>query len=192
MAATSDSTAGSEGNGGSRGRLLDAAVDLFGRRGYGDTTVSEIAREAGVSKGLVYHYFDTKRDLLAAVIRRGERRLEGLLARHDPDEGIAALPAVVMGSLGLVAEDLAYWRLRFALRMRPDLRAELGLTRWSRSLEEVLRRCLEASGVDRPSAEARVLGAAVDGAAQHYVLDPDRYPLAEVAERLVARYLSGR
>lgn len=176
----------------SREQLLDAALELFSRRGFGDTTVSEVARRAGVSKGLVYHYFDTKRELLAAAMRRGTERVESVLGRHAPAAGPGALAALVMEVLGLVAEDLPYWRLRFALRMRPDLRDELALDRWSRELEEALETGLRASGSGRAAEEARALAAAVDGVAQHYVLDPDGYPIVEVAETVVARYaLSG-
>lgn len=178
-----------DGNGDDgRGRLLDAALELFSRHGYGETAVSEVARRAGVSKGLVYHYFDTKRDLLGAVMSRGAGRLEEVVGRHESGPGAASVPALVMEVLGLVAEDLPYWRLRFALRMRPDLRDELDLTRWSRSLEEALERGLRASGVERSAVEAGALAAAIDGAAQHYVLDPEAYPLVEVAEAIVARY----
>lgn len=173
---------------GSRDRLLDAALELFSRHGYGDTNVADVARRAGVSKGLVYHYFDTKQQLLAAVMSRGAERVEAALARHDPAAGAAALPALVMEVLGLVAEDLPYWRLRFALRMRPDLREELALDRWSRDLEEALEAGLRAAGSRAAAAEARALAAAVEGVAQQYVLDPDGYPIVEVAEAVVGRY----
>lgn len=49
-------------------RILDAAMKLFARRGYQYTTVAEIAREAGVSKGLVHVYFVSKLDMLLEVI----------------------------------------------------------------------------------------------------------------------------
>lgn len=186
-------SAGGRGEGepgtGSRGRLLDAGLELFSRRGYAETSVSEVARAAGVSKGLVYYYFDAKRDLLEAVMRRGEERLEATLRRQEAGPGTSAVPALVMEVLGLVAEDLRYWRLRFALRARPELREELDLPRWSRPLESAIERSLRRAGVEEASTEARALAAAVDGAAQHYVLDPAGYPLVDVAEAIVARYL---
>ena len=48
-------------------RILEAAEELFAAQGYAKTTVEEIARRAGVSKGLVYDHYDSKEELLRAV-----------------------------------------------------------------------------------------------------------------------------
>lgn len=50
-------------------RLRDAALDLFGERGYSATTVRAIAERAGVTPGLVVHHYGTKENLRAAVDR---------------------------------------------------------------------------------------------------------------------------
>jgi len=47
-----------------RGQILRAAVKLFSDEGYYTTTISQIAREAGVSTGLIYQYFGDKDDIL--------------------------------------------------------------------------------------------------------------------------------
>ena len=51
-----------------RERLVDAAVTLFHHRGYGQTSLSDIAEQSGVPLGNVYYYFKTKDDLANAVI----------------------------------------------------------------------------------------------------------------------------
>jgi AcrR family transcriptional regulator len=53
-----------------RGAILDAAADLFARRGYHETTIKDIARSMGVSSGLVYSYMKTKEDVLFLIIAR--------------------------------------------------------------------------------------------------------------------------
>ena len=45
-----------------REQLLDAGAELLGRRPYDEVSIEEIATAAGVSKGLLYHYFPTKQD----------------------------------------------------------------------------------------------------------------------------------
>lgn len=50
--------------------MLDAAVEIFGRRGYMAASMDEIAELAGVSKPLVYLYLNSKEDLFTACIRR--------------------------------------------------------------------------------------------------------------------------
>jgi AcrR family transcriptional regulator len=64
--------------------LLDAALSVFAERGYRNTRLEEVAEEAGVTKGTIYHYFSTKEELLRRAIEhhheRGFGQLEALLA----------------------------------------------------------------------------------------------------------------
>jgi AcrR family transcriptional regulator len=52
-----------------REQILDCAVRLFGERPYSSVSTTDIAREAGVARGLLNHYFGTKRDLYLEVVR---------------------------------------------------------------------------------------------------------------------------
>jgi TetR/AcrR family transcriptional regulator, fatty acid metabolism regulator protein len=52
-----------------RRQILDAAVRAFARRGYEATRVGDVATEAGVAYGLVYHYFSSKEQLLETIFR---------------------------------------------------------------------------------------------------------------------------
>lgn len=55
---------------GTRDRIVDAAYRALVRRGYHDTSMKDIAEEAGVAPGLAHYYFHTKEDLLVAAIER--------------------------------------------------------------------------------------------------------------------------
>lgn len=50
-----------------RGRIVQAARDLFVSRGYSGTSISDVLTAAGVSRGALYHHFDSKEDVFAAV-----------------------------------------------------------------------------------------------------------------------------
>ena len=63
---------------GKRNLLLDAAIQVFGQKGYYDATISHIAKKAGVSDGIVYEYFENKEDLLFSI---AERKLQEDLGR---------------------------------------------------------------------------------------------------------------
>ena len=54
----------------SRGRILHIAAEKFARFGFYKTTIEEIARNAHISKGLIYHYFPNKEDLYMAFIEQ--------------------------------------------------------------------------------------------------------------------------
>ena len=60
--------------------ILDAAVRVFARQGYDDARVGDVAREAGVAYGLVYHYFGSKDAVLEAVFREQWGRLLAAVA----------------------------------------------------------------------------------------------------------------
>jgi AcrR family transcriptional regulator len=59
--------------------LLDAAVRVFARKGYHAARVGDIAEEAGVAYGLLYHYFQSKEDVLRSVFRETWRALIGTI-----------------------------------------------------------------------------------------------------------------
>jgi AcrR family transcriptional regulator len=69
-----------------REQLLNAGVSLLAGRPHQDVSIEEIAEAAGVSKGLLYHYFPTKKDFIVAAIRRAQLQLA---ERLQPD---ASLP----------------------------------------------------------------------------------------------------
>jgi TetR/AcrR family transcriptional regulator, fatty acid metabolism regulator protein len=86
-----------------RRQILRAAIAVFARSGYHGSRVSDVAKEAGVAYGLVYHYFGSKEDLLEAVFRRTWSRMlqaveeierSGVPAR----EQLTAVARIVLGA----------------------------------------------------------------------------------------------
>jgi AcrR family transcriptional regulator len=67
-------------------KIVTAAWKLFYKQGYDDTTVDEIIREAGTSKGTFYHYFDGKDALLSSLSYLFDDKYEELLPTLDPEE----------------------------------------------------------------------------------------------------------
>lgn len=53
-----------------RNRLIDSALKVFSRKGFTASTTKDIAKEAGVTDGLIYHYFTSKEDLLWEILER--------------------------------------------------------------------------------------------------------------------------
>jgi AcrR family transcriptional regulator len=71
-----------------RAQLLGLGLELFSSRSYDEISIDDIAAAAGVSKGLLYHYFPTKRDFYVATVREATAEIRNLT---EPDE---ALPPV--------------------------------------------------------------------------------------------------
>ena len=177
----------------SREKILSSALRLFARHGYAATTVRMIAEEAGVSQGLLYNYYDGKDALLRSIFERsrGDVResFERAAGGATPRERLERL---VGAAFDIVRENLSFWRLNYQLRMQPGVLEGLdeAVRAWSESVLAQLEELLRSAGVASPEIEARLFFASIDGAAQHYAMDPDRYPLDEVAAALVRRFLS--
>ena len=92
-----------------RARILEAATRVFASRGYHGARVSDIAREAGIAYGLVYHYFRNKEEILDTIFaERWGQFLEVV-------DGIAAGPQPAAEKLRQLAA-----LILFAYRRRPD------------------------------------------------------------------------
>lgn len=83
-----------------RAALMDAARELFVRKGYGDTSTPEVVAAAGITRGALYHHFADKRDLFRAVLVREMQAVA--------DEIRAAAPAGLAPSEALLAGSDAY------------------------------------------------------------------------------------
>lgn len=179
----------------SRDRILNAALGLFARHGYAATSVRMIAGEAGISQGLLYNYFDGKDALLRAIFERSMRDVQASFelaaGGSTPGERIERL---IRGAFALVRDRLDFWRITYQLRFQPAVLDGLAgaLQSWSDPIRQQLEELLTAAGAATPATEAYVLFSAIDGAAQHYALDPDHYPLDDVADALIRRFTATR
>ena len=89
-----------DGRPGREARLLDAATRLFARFGFDKTSVDDIAREAGVSKGAVYLHWPSKDALFeATLVREGLRLLDDIHHRIDADPAGGTLASIYRHSL---------------------------------------------------------------------------------------------
>ena len=118
-----------------RDHLIQATVTVVARRGYQHTSLAEIAETAGVSKGLIWHYFADGDDLMAQTARRTLVRLRGAVAA-DLDL-TAAVPDIIRSAIVRAAalrsthpdELNAVSAIVYNLR-RPDGSARLGLAEY--------------------------------------------------------------
>lgn len=65
-----------------RQAILEAAIRIFGRTGFRDTKIAEIAAEAGVATGTLYNYFSSKEDIFQSILDDGRERLSSELAQR--------------------------------------------------------------------------------------------------------------
>ena len=181
-------------------RILEAAVRVFAAQGYDASRVGDVAREAGVAYGLVYHYYDSKKAVLEAVFREAWGRLLAAVAIAEETGGDAA------GQLELVVKIvLRAWRddpdlVRLLVRevtRNPQIQDELDeIGQAFASLERMVRRG-QADGTFRPELDPRLAAWMLYGALEEvltgWVLGqlPDDTAAVGAAEREVTATIVG-
>lgn len=90
-----------------REQLLDLGTRLLATRTVDELSVDLLAEEAGVSRGLLYHYFGTKRDFHAAVVRRAVDQLIAITAPRDIDDPLEQLTASLEAYVDYVQDNYA-------------------------------------------------------------------------------------
>lgn len=76
-----------------RRRIIDSSVSLFARKGFNDTSMLEIAREAGVAEGTVYEYFQNKENLLVSIPGEKLGKLHDTIGGKSPERQIRRIIA---------------------------------------------------------------------------------------------------
>lgn len=133
-----------------RARLVDAARDLFWKKGYLGTSVAEILDRAGANSGSLYHFFPTKQDLLLAVLEWYMENLEAEIvqpARQRTEDPVERVFAVLDGyRQALVTTELTFGCPigNLALEFKepdPPVRSLLAhnFAQWCEAVEALLR-----------------------------------------------------
>jgi len=180
-------------------RIVDAMRDSVARRGAAGSTFEHVAREAGVSRGLLHYYFGTKERLLVEVVRRDTElriaRLDETLAEAGTADGV--LDVLVSSLTDMIDNDPGYFLLLYELfsagRRNPDIQHEVGqLFEATRSHVASVLRAKDDEGIlslrfDADAVVAYLLAVA-DGFALQALSDPSR----DLAPALTAGTASAR
>jgi AcrR family transcriptional regulator len=165
-----------------REQLVLLGLELLGRTPHDQVSIGEIARAAGISKGLLYHYFPTKSDFVVAVLRASRDELERRMA-PDPSASAsvgARLDASIDAFLAYV-EDHAAGYLAIARAREGDDEAIRDV------LQEGRNRRVTAM-VDFAAALARVSRAEIESPALEAAIEG----WLSFCEGVVVRWLAGR
>jgi AcrR family transcriptional regulator len=180
-------------------RIIDAMRESVAKRGAAGSTFEHVAREAGVSRGLLHYYFGTKERLLVEVVRRDAEirvaRLDEPLAKAKTVDDV--IDVLVASLTDMIENEPAFFLLLYELfsagRRNPEIRHEVGqlFDRTRSHVADVLK-AKEQEGVLnlRHDAEAVVsyLFAVGDGFALQSLSDPER----DIGSALAAGAASAR
>ncbi len=178
---------------GSRQKILDAALEVFARHGYYSASVSEIAKTAGISKGLMYNYFKSKEDMLNELMIG---MMDALMCEYMPlKQGQKFTRDDIINfinvGIDLVLEKPQYWKLYFSVALQPDVMVivfdkmmEMGQP-YMMAMIEYFRN----KGVENPELTMRYFSAVMDGIQMHCMLDPKTFPAEDVKKLLIEQFV---
>lgn len=129
-----------------RGQIIAAAIKLFGARGYYTVTIKDIAKEAGISPGLIYQYFRNKEDVLLFTLMerldRYQAEVEGAIAgESDP---LAALHAAYAACCRVVDANKEATVLAYRSFRSLDAERRAHVLGREREINGLLAGCVEA------------------------------------------------
>jgi AcrR family transcriptional regulator len=180
--------------------LLEAASETFLEKGFLDSTLDDIARRAGLSKGAVYSNFESKQEIIRLLLeRRLERMREVIAAATDPaaakgDERRTS--AAVMADNLIADADWVQLVLEFASRAGRDAAVREIYTPFLRVQREEVTQVIEQALADGPEHDddyaalvGTILVALRYGLALAHAADPEQID-AEVIERALGAVLT--
>ena len=103
-----------------RQQIMQTAMELFVEKGFVTASVSDIAKKCGISKGLMYNYFESKDALLKAILDDGMARIYGDYELPEPFDR-AALHHFLDFSYAKYHEQSTFFRLYMSMIMQPQI-----------------------------------------------------------------------
>jgi len=167
--------------------ILETALELFAERGYEATPTSLIAKEAGVSEGLIFKHYHNKVNLLEEVVKAGYRRItdksRGSVAEDDP---IKLIGNVLDMPLKLVEDERNFWRMQF--RLIDDQISQKHHSRYTQSVRLKLTEAFKKLGYKEPEMESEILMLMVEALWRVFLSNRDKDYFRKMVDLVKSKY----
>ncbi|HAB06216.1 MAG TPA: TetR family transcriptional regulator, partial [Alcanivorax sp.] len=180
-------------------KIIAAALELFSRNGYTNTTLAMIADSAGFSRGPIYWHFKSKDELYVAVLAYSQEPLEQLIeqSRQLAGDPQAALEHFVGEWFRLLLDERWYRQSFEILLNKTELTAQMASTlkrerKLTRAMVQLLEELIAKAHADEGSARslALLLYSSLMGITHTWLLSPKLFSLREQAPFLTRRLLN--
>lgn len=157
--------------------ILEAALRLFGRDGYHGSSMASLAKEAGISKGLIYNYFSTKEEVLVEMVSMGLRRMVEYYNIEDKDITDEIMSQVIEKNFEMIEINPEFWSIYFAVILQPGIRDKAIRL----AMEQVNKYNLkfaayfQRKGFENPMQEAVFIGSIFDGVSLNFLYNSSYY-----------------
>jgi AcrR family transcriptional regulator len=174
-----------------RNLIMEVALELFADKGFSHVTIANIAQKAGISKGLLYNYFESKEQLITEIMMAGINEfIEVFDPNKDGELTHEELHFFIDETFRILQAKRRFYKLYFLIMFQPEVYSLIG-DRLFKLLDEyvkILTELFVKKGYKDPASEVRFFGAMMDGISINYALDPNTFPLDEIKNRIHEMY----
>lgn len=173
-----------------RDLILSTALEVFATHGYHGASISTIASHAGIAKGLMYSYFESKEALLKAILEKGVQDILNVFKHIVGKEITRDLFREILHLFFVqLKENEAFWRLYFAIAMQPIVMEmlEKEFASLMNPYMDVLQKYYKNQGSKNPAADALLAHALIDGITLNFVMVHHDFDMEKVKQIVIER-----
>jgi AcrR family transcriptional regulator len=175
-------------------QILKAAMSLFCEKGYHSTSIEDVAKQAQISKGLLYHYFKGKEDLLSAIVdMRVNDVLEVMNAAAAKPTPVEQIRHIAEGALEDVRRKPEVFRFYLNLFTQP--KSDPIVAKYSQKLMDEQARQFEVQtemfdklGVENPRLRSLYFSSTLQGIMLMFSTYPQSFPLDKVKAQVITEF----
>lgn len=175
-----------------RQQIIDAAFEQFANNGFAKTSVAAVAKKAGVSKGLIYHYFNSKEAILEAIFDQLSDLGEENMSFPEDYTAEDKIRKILEATFTFIETQSGLGKLMISLALQKDAFAALKpkIDKINTEQIELFASIFEELGHQQPKLQAYELGAMLDGVMMAYIAMGEDYPLQEMKTKIMEEYVS--
>ncbi|HSN07999.1 MAG TPA: TetR/AcrR family transcriptional regulator [Hanamia sp.] len=173
-------------------QIMQAALKVFANHGVNGATINMIAKEAGIAKGLLYTYYESKEQLLDELLRFGMQKAASFL--YEDTSGKLETKKEFASSLRkmiqLFLQEKDFWRLYTMLALQPHMAEKFykEAMAFLQQYLEVYVAYFKKKKSANPMAEAMLFGSILDGLMFDLMVVPEEYPIDDVIEMIIKKF----
>lgn len=171
--------------------IMNAALEEFAEHGYHASSINKITKRAGVSKGLLYNYFESKEALLKEIMKKAH---DEVWVYFDPNhDGILTNEEFfyfIEQNFKVVKENVSFWRLFSATMLQPNV-SQLMVSDFEETSKLYLSMFLDffkRNNCDNPEEELIIFSALMKGFTILYIGSPENAPLEKYKASIINFY----
>ena len=169
--------------------ILESALELFAENGFHTTSISQIAKKAKISKGLIYNYFESKNEILSKIIRVGfDSVYSNWDLNHDEVLSEEEFVYFIRQTFKIMRENMEFWKLYMSLMLQPKvsdwLKQEYGNE--AQSIFKLFYNFITSKGSKDPESDMLAISALLKGSFITVIAAPEFFPPEKLDDRIIA------